>query len=95
MQKGERKADGLALSKLSFCSGDVALCLERILQILVSLVSAPLSVFSFFLSRPEGLLLLSGSALPGPAWWDPGEESAEGLPRLGWELRRIGEVAGD
>ena len=90
-----READSLLLSKFSFCTGDVALCLERILRIFWSLVLAPLSFLSFFLSRPEGLLLLSGSALPGPAWWDPGDVSTEGLPSLDWALGKISEVAGD
>ena len=43
---GVREADGLPLSKLSFCTGDVALCLERILRIFWSLVLAPLSFLS-------------------------------------------------
>ena len=92
---GVREADGLPLPKLNFCTGDAAFGLERILRSFWSLVLAPLSFLSFFLSRPEGLLLFSGSALPGPAWWDPKDVSTEGLPRLDWALGRIGEVAGD
>ena len=90
-----READGLLLPKLSFETGEAAFCLERILRIFWSLALAVLSFLSFFLSRPEGLLPLSGSILPGPAWCDPGDVSTEGLPRLDWAFGKIGDVAGD
>ena len=90
-----READGLPLPTFSFCIGAAAFCLERILRSFWSMVLASLSFLSFFLSRPEGLLLLSGSTLPRPAWWDPGDVSTESLLRLDWALGRMGKVAGD
>ena len=71
------EANGLPLSKLSFCIGDATLCLERTLRILWSLVLAPLSFLSFFLFRPEKLMLFSGSALLGPAWRDRNDVSTK------------------
>ena len=66
--RGNREAGGLLLPKFSLCTSEAAFCLERILRIFWSLDLTVLSFLPFFLSRPEKLLLLSGSILPGPAW---------------------------